>query len=146
MAKHFDYFGFIRGAHDLYQRYQHDWKLAVKSYYGGVEYRNGQYLKKYAIDSTEASDVINTYDLDDAGNQTAVYKTAMKVNTPRDAESGPGYLDSFYQEKLENVPVLPYTRLYVSEYNAILFRSPPVRDLPDTPEIESFVKDVRWRR
>jgi hypothetical protein len=142
MAKHFDYFGFIRGAHDLYQRYQHDWKLAVKSYYGGVEYRNGQYLKKYAIDSTEASDVINTYDLDEAGNQTAVYKTAMKVNTPRDAESGPGYLDSFYQEKLENVPVLPYTRLYVSEYNAILFRTPPVRELPETPEVESFVKDV----
>ena len=38
--------------------------------------------------------------------------------------------------------MLPYTRLYVSEYNAILFRAAPVRTLPDTPEINGFITDV----
>ena len=135
------YLDFITNTHNLYNRYQDDWRLAVKSYYGGVEYRNGQYLKQYEIDASQSSDVINTYDVDDAGNQTAIYKS-QRVNTPQDANNADGYISSFYQEKLQNVPVLPYTRLYTSEYNAILFRSPPVRTLPETPEVESFVKDV----
>ena len=142
MATTNNYLDFITGTHGLYQRYYDDWRLAVKSYYGGVEYRNGQYLKQYSIDATQQSDVINTYDLDGDGNQTAVYKTKVNVNTPQELNSPGGYIDSYYREKLENVPVLPYTRLYVSEYNAILFRSPPVRDLPETPEVESFVQDV----
>ena len=128
MANRLNYLDFITGTHNLYNRYYNDWRLAVKSFYGGVEYRNGQYLKQYSIDASQQSDVINTYDLDDSGNQTAVYKTKINVNTPQDLNSSAGYLDSFYAEKLENVPVLPYTRLYVSEYNAILFRSPPVRE------------------
>tara|TARA_R110001606_G_scaffold8060_2_gene35407 strand:- start:7258 stop:8967 length:1710 start_codon:yes stop_codon:yes gene_type:complete len=142
MANRLNYLDFITGTHNLYNRYYNDWRLAVKSFYGGVEYRNGQYLKQYSIDASQQSDVINTYDLDDSGNQTAVYKTKINVNTPQDLNSSAGYLDSFYAEKLENVPVLPYTRLYVSEYNAILFRSPPVRELTDTPEVTSFVQDV----
>ena len=40
------------------------------------------------------------------------------------------------------MPVLPYTRLYVSEWNSILWRSPPTRELPDTPEIEAFETNV----
>ncbi len=142
MATTNNYLDFITGTHGLYQRYYDDWRLAVKSYYGGVEYRNGQYLKQYSIDATQQSDVINTYDLDGDGNQTAVYKTKVNVNTPQELNSPGGYIDSYYREKLENVPVLPYTRLYVSEYNAILFRSPPVRELPETPEVQSFVQDV----
>ena len=36
---------------------------------------------------------------------------------------------------------MPYTRLYVSEYNAILFRSPPVRNLPDEADITDFMRN-----
>jgi hypothetical protein len=142
MAKN-NYFDFIKGAHDLYQRYADDWKLAVKSYYGGVEYRSGNYLKAYDIDFSTPSETISTYDVDDDGVQTGVYRTTMvPVNTPQDANNGSQYASNFYQEKLQNVPVLPMTRLYVSEYNSILFRSPPVRELPDTPEVEAFIKNV----
>jgi len=142
MAKSLSYFDFVVGSHDLYQRYQDDWKLAVKSYYGGVEYRNGNYLKAYEIDYSTPSDIINTYDIDDSGNQTAVYRTSVQpVNTKSEADHGTQYASNFYTEKLQNVPVLPYTRLYVSEYNAILFRTPPVRELPETPEVEEFEKN-----
>ena len=143
MANGKNYFDFITSVHDLYSRYQDDWKLAVKSFYGGVEYRDGNYLKAYDIDYSTPSDVINTYDVDGQGVQTAVYKTSIQpVNTSREADAGTQYNSNFYQEKVNNVPVLPYTRLYVSEYNAILFRTPPVRELPDTPEVEAFIKDV----
>ena len=138
-----NYLDFITGSHQLYDRYYDDWKLAVKSYYGGVEYRNGQYLKQYSIDASQQSDVINTYDVDEDGNQTAVYKSRLlNVNTPQELNTSSGYIDSFYREKLENVPVLPYTRLYVSEYNAILFRTPPVRNIPETDETQAFMRDV----
>ena len=141
MAKQ-NYYDFIKGAHDLYNRYVNDWKLAVKSYYGGVEYRSGEYLKAYDIDFSTNSDVINTYDVDDDGNQVAAYRSWIEpVNTKQEANSE-GSLNSFYQEKLQNVPVLPYTRLYVSEWNSILWRSPPTRELPDTPEIEAFETNV----
>ena len=141
MAKQ-NYYDFIKGAHNLYTRYVNDWKLAVKSYYGGVEYRSGEYLKAYDIDFSTNSDVINTYDVDDDGNQIAAYRSWVEpVNTKQEANSE-GSLNSFYQEKLQNVPVLPYTRLYVSEWNAILWRSPPVRELPDTPEIRYFETNV----
>ncbi len=143
MANGRNYFDFITSVHDLYSRYQDDWKLAVKSFYGGVEYRDGNYLKAYDIDYSTSSDVINTYDVDDAGVQTAMYRTSVQpVNTSREADVGSQYNSNFYQEKVNNVPVLPYTRLYVSEYNAILFRTPPVRTLPDTPEANAFIKDV----
>ena len=143
MAKESDYIDFITGSHELYQRYADDWKLAVKSYYGGVEYRNGNYLKAYEIDYSTPSDTINTYDLDDDGNQVAKYQSYIQpVNTRGEADSGTQYASNFYQEKLLNVPVLPYTRLYVSEWNSILWRSPPSRDLPETADIESFIKNV----
>ncbi len=143
MAKEFNYYDFITGNHDLYNRYIDDWKLAVKSYYGGVEYRLGNYLKAYDIDYSTPSDVINTYDLDENGIAINKYRTTIQhTNSQREADAGTQYNSSFYQEKINNVPVLPYTRLYVSEYNAILFRAPPVRTLPDTPEIDAFVKDV----
>ena len=142
MAKGFNYYDFIVGAHGLYDRYRDDWKLAVKSYYGGVEYRNGNYLKAYDIDYSTPSETINTYDYDADGNQTAVYKSYVQpVHTKSEANNGDQYASNFYQEKLQNVPVLPYTRLYVSEYNSILFRTPPVRELPETPEIELFVEN-----
>lgn len=143
MAKDFNYYDFITGSHTLYERYIDDWKLAVKSYYGGVEYRLGNYLKAYDIDMTTQSDVVNTYDLDANGVAINKYRSTIQpVNTREEADNGTQYNSNFYQEKINNVPVLPYTRLYVSEYNAILFRSAPVRTLPDTPEVNSFIKDV----
>ena len=143
MAKRFDYVDFITGAHDLYQRYQDDWKLAVKSYYGGVEYRNGNYLKAYDIDYSTPSDVVNTYDVDSNGNQTAKYSSYIQpANSSSEANAGTQHASNFYQEKLLNVPVLPMTRLYVSEYNAILFRSPPVRALPEDPDVQKFTQNA----
>lgn len=143
MAKDFNYYDFITGSHTLYERYIDDWKLAVKSYWGGVEYRLGYYLKAYDIDYSTQSDVVNTYDVGTDGVAINKYRSTIQpVNTRQEADAGMQYNSNFYQEKINNVPVLPYTRLYVSEYNAILFRTPPVRDLPDMDEVEQFVKNV----
>lgn len=143
MAKHFNYYDFITTTHELYNRYIDDWQLAVKSFYGGVEYRDGNYLKAYQSDYTTPSEVINTYDVDEYGNQTGIHRSSVqRANSHSDVESGSQYASNFYQEKLKNVPVFPYTRLYTSEYNAILFRSPPARTLPDTPEVEAFTKNA----
>lgn len=138
MAKPFDEFQFVVSAHDLYSKYNDDWRLAIKSYYGGPEYRMGQYLKQFNSDNSTPAETINTYDVDDSGVTQAVYKGVLKVNSSQEANQGAGYLSSFYQEKLENVPVLPYTRLYVQEYNAILMKNTPYRVLPLTPEVEEF--------
>ena len=131
---------FITSSHSLYDRYINEWRLAVRSFYGSVEYRNGQYLKSYAIDNTTPSEVITTYDLDGDGNQTGKYSTRL-AGSKTENEAGLG-TSSFYTEKLENVPVFPYTRLYVSEYNAILFRNTPTRDLPDNDVTNDFINDV----
>ena len=143
MAAPFNYYDYITGTHALYQRYASDWRLSVRSYWGGPEYRNGEYLRSYAIDQSTPSDTIRTYDQQD-GVVTGSYITEVRpVNTSQEADTGSSsYVGSFYQEKLDNVPVLPYTRLYVSEYNAILFRSPPVRNLPDESDIKSFIHNV----
>ena len=142
MAAPFNYYDYITGTHALYQRYQYDWRLAVNSYWGGVEYRNAQYLRSYSIDQSTPSDTIKTYDEQD-GIVTGSYITQVRpVATSQQADSGQTSDDgSFYSEKLNNVPVLPYTRLYVSEYNAILFRSPPVRNLPDDQDITDFMNN-----
>ncbi len=131
------------GVHPLYTKYFDAWNLNVRSFYGGVSYRDGEYLKAYDNDYTTPSEVINTYDVDDYGNQTNQYRSKVtRVNSSSQAEEGPSYASNFYQEKLENVPVFPYTRLYTSEYNAILFRSPPQRVLPQTPEINDFMHNA----
>ena len=142
MAAPFNYYDYITGSHELYQRYADDWRLAVRSYWGGVEYRDAQYLRSYSIDQSTPSDVIRTYDQED-GIVTGSYTTEVRpVQTQQEADTGNGsYIGSFYNEKVENVPVLPYTRLYVSEYNAILFRSPPVRNLPDEADIKDFMNN-----
>ncbi len=137
-----EYLKFITGSHDLYQRYIDDWRLAVRSYWGGVEYRDAKYLKRYSIDDATPSEVIRTYDMDDDGRLTGKY-SSIAVSDSRSAnEMGEQYLSSFYMEKLQNVPLYPYTRLYVSEYNSILFRNPPVRELPELPDVEAFINDV----
>ena len=47
MANPFNEFQFVISAHELYARYEDDWRLAIKSYYGGPEYRMGEYLKQF---------------------------------------------------------------------------------------------------
>ena len=141
MAK-ISYFEFLSGSHDLYNRYYDDWQLSLRSYYGGVEYRRGRYLKAYDIDTSTPSEVITTYDVDDNGVQTGAYSSRVDYSSNRTQnETGEEYLNSFYEEKLKNVCSFPYSRLYVSEYNSILFKSPPVRELPESPEMEQFVYD-----
>lgn len=134
----FEPYQFVVQAHDLYARYSSDWRLAIKSYYGGPEYRMGEYLKQFDSDSNTPSEVMNTYDIDESGGVNGIYRNAVSVNTSQEANNGVGYASNFYQEKLLNVPVLPYTRLYVQEYNAILMKNTPYRVLPLTPEVEQF--------
>lgn len=142
MTKKFNYYDFIMSRHELYNRYYNDWKLAVRSYWGGVEYRNGFYLKAYDIDYSTPSDTVATYDVEIDGVQTKMYSgTATRVNTPQELNTPGQFNDNFYMEKVDNVPVLPYVRLYTSEYNAILFKTPPVRQLPDTPDINTFLQN-----
>lgn len=141
MAK-ISYFEFLSGSHDLYDRYYDDWQLALRSYYGGVEYRRGRYLKAYDIDTSTPSEVITTYDIDDNGVQTGAYSTRVDYTGSRTQnETGEEYLNSFYEEKLKNVCSYPYSRLYVSEYNSILFKTPPHRELPISEELEQFAYD-----
>ena len=141
MAKS-SYYNFVTTVHDLYNRYIDDWLLAVRSYWGGVEYREGKYLKAYDVDYTTPSEVISTYEIDDNGIQTGKYSSYATVDSKREADTGDEYNSNFYNEKLHNVPAFPYTRLYVSEYNSVLFRTPPSRTLEDSPEVTDFVMDV----
>ena len=135
---------FITGVHNLYDRYLTDWKLAINSYYGGPEYRNGQYLKAYEVDTNTPSETINTYQVDGDGNTIGKLRARTEnVRTSNDA-NGNNYAEegSFYYEKLHNTPNLNYLKLYVSEYNSLLFRTPPQRVLPQTPEVNDFVNNV----
>ena len=131
---------FVTGVHNLYDRYVGDWRLAINSFWGGPEYRLGQYLKQYQVDTETPSETINTYLVDDSG--TYVNKMRAKVENVRTSHEATQGLDSldgtFYHEKLHNVPNLNYLKLYVSEYNSMLFKTPPQRTLPDTPEVEQF--------
>ncbi len=137
-----NYHEFITSTHPLYAKYYEDWQLAVRSYYGGQTYRDGKYLKAYASDYSTSAETINTYDLDEYDNVVGVRKVkAYEANSPQDANSGVD-LSNYYQEKVANVPVFPYTRLYISEYNAMLFRVPPQRTLPDTPEVNAFLNNA----
>jgi len=61
------YRDYILGVHDLYDKYQEDWQLARDSFYGGVEIRDGKYLKAYAVDMNTPAETINTYSTDSNG-------------------------------------------------------------------------------
>jgi len=86
------------GYHTQYARYYDTWNLAVRSYYGGLEFKDGNYLKFYDIDATTPSETINTYDLDDEGIPTARYRSSVNVNSSAEANSGSQYASNFYQE------------------------------------------------
>ena len=136
-----DLYKFVTNYHSLYARYEDAWRLNVKSYWGGPEYKHGQYLKMYATDSSTPSDIIRTQEVTGDGTPTGKYTSVAIANSPSEAENPDYLLNNFYGEKLDQVAVYPYTRLYVSEYNAMLMRSSPSRVLPETPEVEAFSKD-----
>lgn len=138
------YLNFITSTHSLYDRYYNDWQLCVRSWYGGVEYKDAKYLRAYAVDVNTPSETINTYVLNDDGSTVAKSRAKVEygtssneVNRGQDMLSG-----SFYLEKLDNTPLYNYVKLIVAEYNSILFRNPPQRTLSDSPEVDEFLNDV----
>lgn len=135
---------FVTGVHNLYDRYANDWRLAVNTFWGGPEYRLGQYLKQYQVDTETPSETINTYLVDSDGNYVNKMRAKVEnVQTSAQAKQGLDALDgTFYYEKLHNVPNLNYLKLYVNEYNSMLFKTPPQRTLPETPEIDQFIDNV----
>lgn len=131
--------------HPLYDSYQADWQLQRDAFHGISEFRKGKYLKAYTSDTVTPSETINTYDIQSDG--AVVAKHRAKVETTNSAyvgRTGNDDLDegSFYGEKLKNVPLYNLCKLVVSEYNAMLFRNPPQRVLPDTPEYHSMVNNI----
>ena len=139
-----EYVDFITGTHPLYSRYYDNWTLCQNSFYGGVEYQNARYLRAYQVDLNTPSEVINTYQVDDHG--AVVGKSKARVSqgySTEDVNQGGGVLDgTFYLEKLQNTPLYNYVKLIVAEYNSILFRNPPTRNLPDYIGIDDFTRDV----
>jgi hypothetical protein len=138
------YITFITTTNSLYDRYEADWKLCINSYYGGVEYKNGRYLRAYLGDTNAPGQTISSYITNADGSVVSKVKAKVEYGTSaNDTDRGQDLLNGgFYREKLDNTPLYNYVKLITSEYNAILFRNPPQRTLPDTPEVNAFVDDV----
>jgi hypothetical protein len=138
------YIDFITSTHSLYDRYYNDWKLCINSWYGGVEYKDAKYLRAYQVDLNTPSEAINTYVLNEDGSMVSKVKAKVEYGTSsQETNRGQDLLSgSFYLEKLDNTPLYNYVKLIVAEYNSILFRNPPQRVLPNTPEVNEFLNDV----
>lgn len=139
-----EYTDFITNRHPLFERYRRTWKKARDSWYGSEEYRQGRYLKAYASDLNTASDSVATYEMADDGTVVAKYKAKVTYGTSEEStrRGDEELTGSFYHEKLESTPFLNYVKLIVSEYNSILFRNPPQRQVGDSTEAKTFIKDV----
>lgn len=140
-----EYLDYITGRHSLYTRYRDLWKLCQDSWYGGAEYKHGHYLRAYQVDMNQPGEQINTYTRHEDGSIVAKYRAKLEPGYTKDATDkgqDPLFDGSFYGEKLDNTPLYNYVKLIVAEYNAILFRNPPQRELPDNPEVEQFLYDV----
>ena len=139
------YSEYITTNHPLYDRYYDDWMLQLNSWYGSTEYKNGQYLRAYESDLNEPNESINMYSVSDDGAVVGKHKVSRIVEGSSSAQVNRGVditAGTFYGEKLDNTPVYNYVKLIVAEYNAILFRNPPQRILPDMPEAAQFMQDV----
>ena len=137
-----EYIDYVTSTHHLYDRYRDDWKLCINSYYGGVEYKRARYLRAYAVDQTTPGETISTYLRNPDGTETKV-ASQLQIGTSQYNSQKSDQLDgSFYGEKLENTPLYNYVKLIASEYNAILFRNPPHRKLPETDVVKQFIHDV----
>ena len=140
-----NYSDFITSVHNLYERYLDTWTLAYRSFVGSEEYKQGRYLKMFAQDQETDSEVINTYALDEYGNTVGKSKARVQNNyyqSMRDAYAGDDDGGSYYNEKINNVSFYNYVKLIVNEYSSILFKNPPHRDLPETPEMDQFINNV----
>lgn len=138
------YSDFITSVHNLYERYQDTWELAYRSFVGSEEYKQGRYLKMFAQDQQTDSEVINTYAMDEFGNTVSKSKARVENNyysSMKDAYAGNDDSGSYYQEKINNVSFYNYVKLIVNEYSSILFKNPPHRDLPETPEMDQFMNN-----
>lgn len=146
MADSNPYVDFVVSNHPLYDRYYKDWRLQEVSWYGSTEYKHARLLRAYAVDMQTPAETVSTFVTDDTGAVVAKRKVTAETNftnSPSAAERGDDVLDgTFYGEKLDNTPLYNYVKLIVAEYNAILFRNPPQRTLPDTPEVDEFIKNV----
>lgn len=146
MADSNPYVDFVVSNHPLYDRYFKDWRLQEVSWYGSTEYKHARLLRAYTVDMQTPAETVSTYVTDDSGAVVAKRKATVEqnyTNSPSAAARGDDVLDgTFYGEKLDNTPLYNYVKLIVAEYNAILFRNPPQRTLPDTPEVQEFLKNV----
>ena len=119
---------FITSQNPLYHKYAKDWRMTYNAYVGGVEWRNGLYLKQYKTDTQTESGVVDI--ITDEGKHYQTFTQFDHANTTREAENGLNVGEgTFYYEKLHSTPLFPYVRLYVSEYNSILFNRGPDREL-----------------
>jgi len=139
-----DYIDYITSNHSLYDRYYNDWKLCLNSWYGGVEYKDARYLRAYQVDFDKPAESINTYVTNDDGSVVSKVKARLEQGTTSNSTNrGLDVIDgSFYGEKLDNTPLYNYVKLIVAEYNALLYRNAPQRILPQTPEVDEFIRDV----
>ena len=138
------YLDFVTQTNSLYERYQHDWKLCINSYYGGVEYKNGRYLRAYESDFNTPSQTMNTYITNKDGSVVSKVKAKVQYGvSSNETDRGQDLIaGGFYGEKLDNTPLYNYVKLITAEYNSILFRNPPQRSLGTSSEAEMFVEDV----
>jgi hypothetical protein len=138
------YLDFVTQTNSLYERYQHDWKLCINSYYGGVEYKNGRYLRAYESDFNTPSQTMNTYITNTDGSVVSKVKAKVQYGvSSNETDRGQDIISGgFYGEKLDNTPLYNYVKLITAEYNSILFRNPPQRSLGTSSEAEMFVEDV----
>jgi hypothetical protein len=139
-----NYLDFVTATHNLYTRYYDDWRLAINSWYGGVEYKNAKYLRAYAVDLATPGETINTYITSDDGMPMGKSSAKLQIgtstyDTDRESDIQTG---NFYKEKLDNTPLYNYVKLITAEYNSLLFRNPPQRYLGEDDITEQFVRDV----
>ena len=140
-----DYLDYITSNHSLYDRYYDDWRLQLNSWYGSTEYKQARYLRAYASDTNTPSETINSFVVNEDGSVVNKVRAKLENATSRrEAETGEDLIEdgTFYGEKLANTPLYNYVKLIVAEYNSILFRNPPQRTLPQTPETLEFIQDV----
>lgn len=139
---------YIENKNLFYNRYKTDWALAYNAYIGGVEWRKGRYLKQYQIDLQTPTEEIRTHEITDMGLVSKGKSPLHYSISAKEAEFGfASDLSNFYGEKLSNTPLFPYVRLYVSEYNSILFQKVPTRFIANENTLtdniaQRFIKDV----
>jgi len=139
-----DYLDYVTSTHSLYDRYESEWRLCINSFYGGVEYRRAQYLRAYTGDFNTPGETINTFVVNDDGSVVSKTRARVEYGVSADStERGQDVIaDSFYGEKLEHTPLYNYVKLIVNEYNSMLFRNAPQRDMPAEDPYVEFVQDV----